>query len=377
MHIADLKSTLVELAPRKSPVLSVSAPGVGKTAAHKQVAQFLTHRGGYRKDPATGFDVPVHPWHYFSLVLTNFDPWDVVGFNVPQRYTDGRLGAELTEPFWWREVFDCDGTNKSCILHLDEVTDCETPAQKVAAQIVFDRRVGTRRLPDGVWVLLSGNRRKDKSGVQRLATMFQNRVIEVEVSYHTDTHLQYMQHVGFHPVGLSFIHQEFPSCYEDNVPDEPGPFLSPRSFEEGVRDLEQIGRARGMPSHMLPSDPAAQAIMTGRIGAGAAAQFFTHVKYADQLPSLDEIALNPAKAKMPDSMGGQYITAFMLGAQTQDQHLAPVMKYFDRMKVEMQAVAAKALVDRNRLKGELKGLFAAKGFTDWCRDHSDVILLTV
>lgn len=363
MNIKQFKQTLHTFTALQMPMFVVSGPGLGKTESVEQVCEELGH----------GF---------FALVASNFDPWDLVGFNVPMRRPDNTLGAELTTPFWWDKIAHWDGTapDRFGKLLVDEASDAELPTQKVLARMVNSREVGTRRLPDGCHVVLAGNRRKDRSGAQRMASMFQNRYCQLELDFHADMLLAHLQAKGFSEAGLSFIKTSPQYVYSENVPEDPGPFVSPRTFEKGIAALAHLAATSNMAPGLLPGtgtddvDTIAHAVLAGWIGAGASAQFFSHLKYQHELPTIEEIVLDPAKAKLPKSMGAQYMISFMLGARAQDKTLPQVVAYFQRMSVEFQVITMKQLVERSTKTKELGNLFSTPGVTKWMNENRQVIM---
>lgn len=368
MNIVQFKKTLHFYTAIQMPIFVVSGPGLGKSEAYEQVATEITAKGGV-------------PHEFLPLVASNFDPWDLIGFNVPLKKADNTLSADMTAPFYWDRIAHWDGVNCTGTLLLDEAGDAENPTQKVLARIVNNREIGTRKLPAGCSIGLAGNRRKDRSGVQRMASMFQNRFCQIELEFNADLLLEHLQEHEFHEAGLSFIKLSPQFVYSENVPDEPGPFVSPRSFEKGIRALTHLAREAKLDRNSLPGvgdddvDVIARSVLSGWIGAGASAQFFAHLKYQHELPTMEEIVLDPAKAKLPKSMGAQYMVSFMLGARAQNKALEPVIRYFRRLGVEFQVVTMKRLIDRQQKgTGELTTLFNTPGVTDWLNEHRKVIM---
>lgn len=370
MNLGLFRQTLLLMHERRPPILSLSGPGLGKTAVHQQVA-------------ATLKELTQRPWGYCQLVMTNHDPVEIGGYLVPSRRSDGVLVSEFTLPFFWSIIGQWDGVNQFGILHFDEITDADYAGQKIAARAVHDRMVGSHKLPAGCWILLSGNRRKDKSGVQRMATMFQNRVRTIDLDYDTDLHIQYSLEVGLNPLAIAFIKSHAGLIYNDTVPNEPGPFCSPRSFEEGVRDVMELARLYKYPHPSLPGldltkeeGKIAQGLLIGAVGAGLTAEFYTYMKYADQLPTMEQIAVAPDKAKVPDSMGGQFMTAFMVAQSAKDAILAAVVRYIWRLRTEMQIICVKNLFERHQRRNELPTLATTPGVAAFCAKHQDVLILS-
>lgn len=363
MNLEQFKATAANLADIQPPIAMISGPGVGKTSAIYQLADILKTKTGKN-------------WWAYPFIGSLYESFDATGFNVPRAKPDGTLGALMTEPFWWSGIENADGVDNFCILMLDEFADADDPMQKVLAQIINDRRVGTRHLPRGVWPMLAGNRRKDKSGVKRMATMFQNRFCQVEITYDVKCHLNQMMLDNMHPVGLSFIQKEGGVVYKDEVPSDPGPFYTPRSFEKGMALLDRLARAQGMPASRLPVDTEAQEYMTGWIGATAAGEFFRHVRYADEVPDMKEIVLDPAGCRVPPQLASQYITSFMVAQTCKDAEMEASIEYLMRLKPELQVVAMNAMAQRNQKKGELKTLFTTKQFTLWTKAHQNVVMMT-
>jgi hypothetical protein len=59
------------------------------------------------------------------------------------------------------------------------------------------------------------------------------------------------------------------------------------------RDLRALRSADDIRKDRLPLDSLAREVAAGWIGGGEAAQFFTHLKYSDELPEIGDIEREP------------------------------------------------------------------------------------
>jgi len=67
-----------------------------------------------------------------------------------------------------------------------------------------------------------------------------------------------------------------------------------------------------------------------------------------QLPSIDEVLLNPETAPLPDEPSAQIAIATALGRAMSDQSITKAMKYLDRMPTEMRVLAMRDAAARDR-----------------------------
>mgnify|MGYP001577524449 CR=1 FL=1 len=73
------------------------------------------------------------------------------------------------------------------------------------------------------------------------------------------------------------------------------------------------------------------ALLKGAVGDGPGGEFAAFVDTFDDLPSIDNLLLNPGKAPIPTNPGVLFVLTNTLAAQATKDNLASVVKYFDRL----------------------------------------------
>lgn len=93
-------------------------------------------------------------YYAVNLRLGNMEVGDIVGFPVERNDT-----MEFLPPDWWARLVDyCDlNPDKTAILHLDEINHIRKDMQSIIFQLVLDREVNGRKLPDNVQIVASAN----------------------------------------------------------------------------------------------------------------------------------------------------------------------------------------------------------------------------
>jgi hypothetical protein len=73
-------------------------------------------------------------------------------------------------------------------------------------------------------------------------------------------------------------------------------------------------------------------LLEGTIGSAATAEFLGFLRLFRQLPSIDEILLNPENASLPDEPSAQIAIATALGRTMSDQSVAKGLTYLQAMQ---------------------------------------------
>jgi hypothetical protein len=98
-----------------------------------------------------------------------------------------------------------------------------------------------------------------------------------------------------------------------------------RLWEAGLRDFDSVAAA---------------------IGKGAAAEFLAFAQLADQLPTPQQVWMDPHGAPVPTDPAAQYLIATMLGRAVEAKFAAALVTYIDRLPRVMGAYCAKDAFSR-------------------------------
>jgi len=184
MKVSELPKYL-KLLPPAQAVLIVGPPGCGKSTAVREFAESEASRLGrqfvdYDDDNELFLKISTNPERYYvflDLRLSECEPTDFLG--VP-RDSDGFI---VYKPLRWVQAFSHQAS--AGLIFLDEITNVRR--EDVLAQaykLVLDRRVGFKKLSDGVRVIAAGNRPEHSSIANLLPAPLTNRfaVLDIDAS---------------------------------------------------------------------------------------------------------------------------------------------------------------------------------------------------
>ena len=83
------------------------------------------------------------------------------------------------------------------------------------------------------------------------------------------------------------------------------------------------------------------------MGPAAASELVAFLRLFRQLPSIDEILLNPATATVPEEPSAQIAIATALGRVLSDSSVGRGLTYLDRMPTEMRVMAMRDAAARD------------------------------
>ncbi len=322
-----------------------SGPGVGKSSVMHEIARELSKAHG--------------SFGLVTNILSQMDPVDIKGFCIPIKdpSNPSKVEARFTSPsvfpaMWNTEVYvngkPAEGPvdlPEHGILFLDEFGQSSMETQKVAAQLLLDRRIGEYRLPKGWVVWCASNRLKDKSGVNKRLSFVQNRLKTLSIQPAYDPWADWATRQGVHPLAITYAKRYPGSVFKDEVPAVPGPYCTPRSLVLCTQDLMAM-KTEAHGDMRLPDDEVAMEVMSGWLGEGTAVEFVSHVRLANELPEIEQVAKRPKDTRIPERPDAQFIMASMLGHHAKEANLSAFCDYVWRMPMEMQVLFVYSVVRR-------------------------------
>lgn len=337
----------------------ISAPGRGKSSA---VAQYVAERR------AAGVNLG-----FATLFLATQTPPDLIGYIMKgEREFDTKDGivkvdvSAPTLPSWMTD----DDTGKPCwaydefVLFLDEYGQAEGDVKRASAELLLNRRLGPWKLPKNSIVIAASNRAEDRSGVTRTFDFVINRRTEYHIRDDIEGwELDFAVPSNLHPLGISFA-KEYPAIvFSSTVPKEQGPWCTPRSLVMAVRQLEALADD----PDELPTDAFAVATVEGTIGTAATAQFFTHVKLFNSMPSYDSIVANPTKVDVPDAADAKMLIMHKLAHQLKLPDAGPCIQYIERLGKEFAITFGRTAITRQ------PRLLREPAFDAWLKENTSLV----
>jgi hypothetical protein len=389
-HIAALRRE-----KRANGLLLESGPGIGKSDGTFQAVEMLARALG-------------EPAGLTQFMLATISSVDVRGFMLPVKGNNpGELATLFSKPPWFPAlnnswVFDplashgegrgaagetarlgqwfSPGTYQGTlprvgILFLDEFSQAEDEVKKPAAELIYKGNVGTCTLPIGWRVVAAGNRTSDRSGVLRELMFIVNRRCRLSIDASLPAWLDWAnkQPPGEQPhyLTMSFAQKNPDLVFRDTVPEGTDPFCTPRTLCLADKDMMALRSEEDEKANRLPLDPIAREVVAGWLGGACAAQFFTHLRYADMLPDIEDIEKDPNKAKCPNGRDAQMVAAYMLAHHVTEKNAGSILKYLGRLNIEMQVLSIRAISAQIE---RAKAIVVNPLYMVWLSKHKDLLI---
>lgn len=267
MNFTEL-AKLIHSLPSKQTVLLLGKPGIGKTALGRDVARLMTE--SRHRDEPTAPEAVCH-----VVDLSSSLPEDISGLPFPQ--------GDVTEykPTAW--VHDLCRPDAYGVLILDDLPAATQAVQVACRQIALERRVHRFAFAPGVRVIVTGNRREDKSASTTLPAHFRNSCVMLTVEPDVDEWAAWAADAsipGVIPAFLRFRPNRLAMLPKDA--DEQGAFATPRTWAMLGSCYDAAAK------HDAVLDVAA-----GLLGQGVAVEFTAFQKLRHELPDPKLILSDP------------------------------------------------------------------------------------
>jgi len=260
-------------------------PGIGKTSAGRDLATMMT-------ETRRATDPGARPAVARVLDLSSMNPEDLLG--LPFRHGEVTTYCPTA---WLAELCEPDAYG---VLVLDDLPAASQAVQVAARQISLERRVHDHRLAPGVFVVITGNRREDKSAASTLPAHFRNSIMMLSVEIDIDDWCVWYGKQPHHdPVIAAFLRfkQERLSMLPKDA-DKAGAFATPRTWA-------MLGRSYDV----ADVSKALLEVASGLVGEGVAREFAAFVRIratlVDPAKVFDDpqVALpNPESLNSPDKL---------------------------------------------------------------------------
>jgi len=366
-----------------------SSPGVGKSDSQFQYVEML----------ATTLNQPIGLVVFMLATITSPD---VRGFMIPIKNPDGPVPITVfSTPPWMpgpQNTWVCEptgnpdmpvrwheaGTATSWagplpevgVLFLDEWGQADDDVKKPSAELLLHGRVGNWVLPKTYRVISASNRTSDRSGVLRELMFIINRRGLLNIEGRLNPWLIWVEtqrdNLRPHYLTVSFAQQHPGVVFRDTVPEGYDQFATPRSLCLMDKDLRAIRSQEQVDKGELLDldDPIAHEMVAAWIGTGAAGQYLAHLKYANQMPDIEDIIKTPMVAKLPAGQDGQMVAVFKLVEHITEENVSPFLRYIGRMHQDMGVFAVNTINADDR---RAKFVFPTAEYRDFQRKNKQVL----
>jgi len=266
-------------------VCLLGPPGIGKTSSGRTLADLMTENRR-AKDPKAG------KAFCRELDLSSMLPEDLNGLPFRQE-VDNIDPEEAAKQFitkfaaheWLHELCAPDAYG---VLVLDDLPAAAPMMQVAARQISLERRVHDHRLSPGVFIIVTGNRREDKSSASTLPAHFRNSVMMLDVHLDVDEWAKwYGRNENYDPVIPAFLRFKMDrlSMLPKDADKERGSFATPRTWAKLGAQFAVAEKTETLFD-----------VAWGLVGKGPATEFCAFVKIRQNLVDPEKVFDNPQRA---------------------------------------------------------------------------------
>ena len=232
------------------------------------------------------------------------------------------------------------------ILFLDELTSAPQMTQAGCYQLVLDRKLGEYVLPDGWVVIAAGNPASERGVHFSLPRPLRNRFVHLDLEADLNDWCKWAVGAGVRPEIIAFLRFKPDLLHTADATSDANAWPTPRSWEMASNVLRGIANRQKTTFLSGASEFEAQ-LLDGTVGPAAASELIAFLRLFRQLPSIDEILLNPETATLPQETSAQIAIATALGRAMTDNSVARGLKYLDRMPTEMRVMAMRDAAARD------------------------------
>jgi hypothetical protein len=238
------------------------------------------------------------------------------------------------------------------LLFFDELNSADRSVQKAAYKIFLDRKVGDTPLHKNVAMMAAGNLETDNAIVEEMSTALKSRLVHLRLRSDLEGFTAYMSKQGWDHRIISF-NRFTPDLMNNFNPDA-----------EGGEDTFACERTWEFVNKMLNkgldvNSRAAQVILSGIVGQGAATVFLGYLRVFAGLPTISQILSAPLTTLMPDAPDARYALTGCLAQHINEDNADAIMDYMERLPMEFQIISLREMTRRGA------GIKSHKRITDW------------
>lgn len=204
------------------------------------------------------------------------------------------------------------------ILGIDDLGQCEASTQKIIANAFLEREIHGKNFKKDWLIVATGNRVADRAGSNRLLSHLGNRVTRIEFDASLDDWSNWALSNNVQPEIVSFI--RFKPDFLTNFNPQNEINATPRAWVDGV--AASLGK--------IPKE-LELAKFSGDVGKGPASEFMGFLRICRQLPSVDEIALNPDTTAVPHDSATLYAICGALAYRSTSDNFGRLLRYIQRI----------------------------------------------
>jgi len=313
------------------PVLITGQPGIGKSDIVAQLAKFCD----------------------YDIILSHpviADPTDYKG-----------LPAIINNTAVFLPIGDLNrliNADKPTICFFDDLGQAVPLTQSAIMQIILARQIGEHKVSDNVRFIMATNRAQDRASVHSILEPLKNRCLIINVEFDIESWTDWALHNNITHEIIAFARFR-PNLLSD---------WKPANGMENTCTPRTISMCA---QWYLNTKQAELDVFTGFIGEGAAVELISFLQVYNELPSRDEILLNPDTARLPEKIASLYAIIGALSSIASTSNFDRIMIYANRFpkdKIEFNVLLVKECIKK------CPQINSTKTFIMWASDHKEVLI---
>jgi hypothetical protein len=331
MKATDLNEFLQFMITNNFPVLIKGRPGIGKSDIVASVAETLNAKL-----------IISHP------VVS--DPTDYKG--LPFAGTDG---SAHFMPFG--ELNELIHATEKTIFFLDDLGQAPVSVQAACMQLILARRINGHKISENVTFIAATNRKEDKAGVSGLLEPVKSRFASIiELETHTKDWVQWGLQNNMPLELIAFVRFKETLFEKFEATKELVNSISPRTVSR-VGMMQNAGLKKSMEFEAF----------RGACGETFATEYCAFLKMFRDLPTIEQIILNPNTAPVSDDPSVLYAVSALIGAKMTKQNIGALLRYLNRIPKEYEI----RTVQDNLFRSVDTAL--TKEYIQWSVDNHDLL----
>ena len=321
----EIEPILKDHCENNEPCFILGDPGCGKTTIVERIASM--------------FGKP-------TMFNFNLSQSDGTEFGVPT-FDENNVLRFAQEDHWHFR------TANPTTVFFDEWAQGTVLTQCAATPILRENRVRSLYLHPHTWRVGASNFPKNKCGTNRIPSHTLNNLAVYGLAYHAESQVNYLlDQDDVDLLTVRFLRMKGDGAF----------FFDPaNTINATPRQWTNVAKK------LYKNATTHHATIAGMIGKGNASELMAFRDLAPQLPSPEEVILNPNGARVPDGVSAQFLVTDMLADQSSVGTFDALVTYAKRLPPEMQAKFVKSSMQRN------PEVASTKAFVDWGVKFAEVL----